>query len=409
MGAQVIWCGSKRGMVGLGLAAAVVLAGCQPGSVNLRELTGQKPVPVSQPAVKRPVTAQAKGEVIGNGPVRIALLTPKSLDGGAGRVGKELANASRLAVRDFGAGRLQLVIKDTRGQAAQSASLVAEARDEGASLILGPLLSANVSSAASVSRPSNIPMIAFTSDTARAGVGTYLLSFSPEADVQRTLNYGISLGANRVVALLPNDAYGAIVERTLRRTYDAARSAQVVSVIKYARNSNSIAEAARSAALPLATANAIYIPEGGQVPSQILKTLRAAGTDLTGKQIMGSGQWEAIGLGDEALSGAVFASADKRNFNNFARRYRATYGSDPSVTAALGYDAVSLAAQLINRNKANPFTPAAIQSQSGFNGATGIFRFRANGRLLRGLAVSQIEKGRKIIVSPAPASFNRSG
>ncbi len=384
--------------------AAFMLSACQQGSLDLGDLAGQKPT-VTPQLPKRPITPNPQGEVVGNGPVRVTLLVPASMGGGAGAVGKQLRNAAKLAVRDFGSGRLQLVIKDTKGQAAQTASAVAQARDEGSSLVLGPLLSANVSSASSVANPSNIPLIAFSSDTARAGSGTYLLSFAPEADITRTLNYGISRGGTRVVALLPNNAYGAIVERTLRRTYDASGTGQVVSIIKYAGNSRAIEAAAKSAAVPLATANALYIPEGGQVPSLVLKSIISAGGNLTGKQVMGSGQWDGISLANSSLNGAIFAGADKRNFENFSSRYRSTYGSAPTVTAALGYDAVSLAAQLISRNQNNPFTAQAIQSRAGFNGATGIFRFKSNGQLERGQVVNQVQSGKKVIASPAPNNF----
>ncbi len=385
--------------------AALFLSACQPGSLDIGDLSGQKPKAVQPQLPKRAITPNPKGEVVGNGPVRVTLLVPSSMGGGAGAVGKQIRNAAKLAVRDFGAGRLQLVIKDTKGQAARSASAVAEARDEGSTLVLGPLLSANVSSASSVAGPASIPVIAFSSDTARAGSGTYLLSFAPEADISRTLNYGISRGGTRVVALLPNNAYGAIAERTLRRTYDASGTGQVVSVIKYAGNARAIEAAAKSAAVPLATANALYIPEGGQVPSLILKSILKAGGSTAGKQIMGSGQWDAINLANSSLNGAIFAGADKRNFANFSSRYRSTYGSTPTVTAALGYDAVSLAAQLIGRNQVNPFTAQAIQSSAGFNGATGIFRFKRNGRLERGQVVNQVQSGKKVIASSALNSF----
>lgn len=386
-------------------ASAFFLVACQPGSLDIGDLAGQKPKVVQPQLAKRPITPEARGEVVGNGPVRVTLLVPSSMSGGGGAVGKQLRNAAKLAVRDFGAGRLQLVIKDTKGQAAESANVVSQARDEGSSLILGPLLSANVSSASSIARPAAIPMIAFSSDTARAGSGTYLLSFAPEADIERTLNYGISRGGTRVVALLPNNAYGAIAERTLRRTYDSSGTGQIVSIVKYAGNAKAIEAAAKSAAVPLATANALYIPEGGQVPSIILKSIADAGGNLTGKQIMGSGQWDGISLSNSSLNGAIFAGADKRNFESFSSRYRSAYGSTPSTTAALGYDAVSLAAQLISRNQANPFTAQAIQSRAGFNGATGIFRFKTNGQLERGQVVNQVASGKKIIASPAPNSF----
>ena len=44
---------------------------------------------------------------------------------------------------------------------------------------------------------------------------------------------------------------------------------------------------------------------------------------------------------------------------------------------------------------------------SGFSGVDGIFRFRADGNVERGLAVLEIERSGAKIVSPAPETFEQ--
>jgi len=336
--------------------------------------------------------------------VRVALLLPLSAGGGGGIAGKQIANAAKLAMRDFGANRLQLVIKDTKGQASSAQSLTSEALAEGASLVLGPLFSANVSSASAITEPSNKPLIAFSSDTNRARAGVYLLSFAPQDDIARTLNFGIGQGGNRIVALLPQSAYGNLAERELQRVA-AASGSTITAVARYKRETNSINEAARSVVQQLNESNGLYIPEGGTVPALLMKSLKAAGFKPNGHRIMGSGQWDTIDKRDPIFEGAVYAGADKSNFTAFASRYKASFGSEPSSTAALGYDAVSLSAELLRRSAVQPFTRQAIQSPSGFSGSTGLFRFLANGRLQRGLVVYQVRGGQAVVASPAPTSF----
>ena len=354
----------------------------------------------------RPLTAKVEGESVGSGPIRVAMLLPKSASGAAGLAGTELANAAKMAMQDFAGGRFQLVIKDTRGQPSEAASLAFQARDEGATLVLGPLFSANVSSASAVTEPAKIPMIAFSSDIARARPNVYLLSFAPDADIRRTLRYGFSSGANRVVALLPQSSYGRLAEKEMRSVYDQL-GGQIVSVVRYPRDAEAITEAARSVAQAAKDANAIYIPEGGRVPALVLNALKKAGVRLRDKLVMGSGQWTSTSNRNSVLNGAIYAGADKTNFQTFAERYKQTYGNDPTVTAALGYDAISLTAELIRRSAQAPFSAQNIQSRSGFRGATGIFRFEADGRLQRALVVNRIEAGQPVIISPAPSGFVR--
>ena len=383
-----------------------LLVGCQPGTFDIAGTSGNgNRVSQQQALPKNPALSQnVNGEKIGSGPIRVALLVPATAAGGGGVAGKQIANAARLAMQDFGANRFQLVIKDTKGQASTAQSKTSEALQEGASLVLGPLFSGNVSSASAVSEPSKKPMIAFSSDTNRARAGVYLLSFAPQDDVARTINFGISRGSNRIVALLPQSAYGNLVERELRRVATQS-GANVTAIARYKQEANSIIEAARSVALQVNESNAIFIPQGGKIPTLVIKTLKQSGVQFNGQQIMGSGQWESVDIKEPALEGAIFAGAEKSNFAQFSNRYQTKYGAVPTMTAALGYDAVSLAAELVRRKTIQPFSPAAIQSSAGFTGVTGLFRFKANGRLQRGLVINQIQGGQRIIASPAPRSF----
>jgi len=380
----------------------LLLAACQQGGLGGLSPNGQvKP----QTQAKLPILSpQVKGEAVGSGPVRVALLVPKSAPGGGGIVGKQLAQAAKMAMSDFGGGKLQLVIKDTKGQAATAQILTSEAIREGASMVLGPLFSGNVSSASAITEPAKRPMVAFSSDQKRARPGIYLLSFPPQDDIARTISQGISLGANRIIAVLPQSAYGNLAEQQLRQTANA-NGATVVAVTRYGKGENDAITAARSIALNTGTANGIYLPEGGNMPILILKTLKKSGAVINQLQVMGSGQWESVNVKDKVLERAIFAGADKRNFVPFANRFQSLYGVVPNINAGLAYDAVAMAAKLVRDNPRNPFTRRAIESPAGFSGVTGVFKFRSNGRISRSLVVNQIRNGRVELLSAASRNF----
>ena len=107
----------------------------------------------------------------------------------------------------------------------------------------------------------------------------------------------------------------------------------------------------------------------------------------------------------QPVQGAWFAAPDNAGFNAFAGRYRAKYGSEPTRIASLAYDAVSLAAALARTQGAQRFADRTLTTPSGFNGADGVFRFRADGVNERGIAVYQVSAGTATAVSPAPKSF----
>ena len=106
-----------------------------------------------------------------------------------------------------------------------------------------------------------------------------------------------------------------------------------------------------------------------------------------------------------ALQGAWFAAPENGGFNQFAERYRAKFGSDPTRIATLAYDATMLATALARSQGPQRYSDSVLTNPSGFNGADGVFRFRPDGQNERGLSVLQINNGATTVVSPAPRSF----
>ena len=247
--------------------AMLTIAACQSGGVGfgLPEVTQPQP----------PTTAElpeAKGEVVGRGDVRVALLLPISAPGNAAQIAGELKNAALLAMEDWGMETLQLVIKDTLGTPNGAVDAASEASAEGASLALGPLFSGNVTAVTGVLRPAGRTIIAFSSDSRAAGNGVYLGSFLPETVIDRTLSYAVSSGQRDIVAILPNGGIGNIAEAQIRKTLSRT-GGRLVGVARYDYNDASVEAAIEEIAPLVAEAQAIFIPDGGSTPGGATTTL----------------------------------------------------------------------------------------------------------------------------------------
>lgn len=379
------------------LAAGLLLSSCQTGSLGVD----------SGPSTSQltpTLTANPSGEVFGQGKIRVALLLPKTAPGNGAKVAQEIRNGALLALQDFGENSIQLVIKDTIGQAATAQTKASEAVGEGASLILGPVFSANVSAASAMTQPAGRPIMAFSTDASVARRGVYLMSFTPQDDVRRIISFAASQGRRSVVAFLPNNAYGSVVEGTLRQV--AGRSGMaIVHIARYERSGPGIEQAVRDAATMLEGADSIYIPEGGGVPGAIMGSIKRLRLSMDGKQILGSGRWESVKLSDRLLAGAMYPGRDITKFGSFSSRYESTYSVKPGVSAALGYDAVTLSVDLIRKHRENAFKPNVLENSNGFAGISGIFRFRKQGTAERGLAIYQVTNGLGQLLVPAPGSF----
>src|SRR5215472_12028723 len=93
---------TRRELVGGGLA--LTLAGCNSSGVDF---SGGAPGVTPPPTAGGPTV----GETLGSGPIRVGLILPLTQDGGPSPIGVSMRNAAQLAIEDFGASYITLMIE----------------------------------------------------------------------------------------------------------------------------------------------------------------------------------------------------------------------------------------------------------------------------------------------------------
>ena len=348
--------------------------------------------------------APASGSSFGTGPVKIGLILPLTQNSGPSVVGASLRNAAELAVTEMGGADVTVLVKDDRSSADGARAAAEAAIAEGAELIVGPLFAQGVRETGRVARAANKPVIAFSTDASAAGGGVYLLSFLIESYVDRIVDFAASKGKKSAAVLAPQNDYGNVALAAFQ-TAAARRDIRVMAIERYA--AGGAAAAAQKIAGLAGQIDLLFIPEQAEAMPAVAQALTANGVDGRKAQLVGTGLWnDPRVLKLPALQGAWFAAPENGGFNAFAGRYRAKYGSDPTRIATLSYDAVSLAAALARSQGSQRYAPNVLTNASGFNGADGVFRLRADGLNDRGLAVLQISNGSANVVSPARRSFS---
>ena len=389
-----------RGALVAGLAA--FLSACGGGMPSIDIFNNQSSPP--------PATDQGSQGAIGNGQIKVGLLLPLSAPGNAGLAGQSMRNAAELALTEFNNPNIQLLVKDDGGSAQGAQQAAQQALDEGAEIILGPLFAQSVTPAGQIARSRGVPLIAFSTDSNVAGRGVYLLSFLPESDVDRITEYAIAQGRRSFVALVPDNAYGSVVEAEFKQVV-ARKGARVIALERYpADGGGRTGDAARQIAQAASRADALFIPDSGEGVAAVTQALAANGLNLKRLQALGTGLWDDPRIfQDAATEGGWFPAPDSAGFRAFATRYRTKYGQEPVRTATLAYDAVALIAALVKTQGAKRFAPETLTNASGFAGIDGVFRFRADGTNQRGLAVLKATPSGGQVIAPAPRTFGGSG
>ena len=379
--------------------ALLALAACS-GSFSTSDLA-----PGSAPSAP---PSQA-GSNIGEGKVKVGLILPLSASGNAAVAGQSMRNAAEMALAEFNNPDLQLIVKDDAGSAAGAQQAAQQVLDEGAEIILGPLFALTVGPVGQVARARNIPVIAFSTDTNVAARGVYLLSFLPESDVDRIIGYAAGQGRRSFAALVPDNAYGTVVEAAFKQQV-GRRGGRVVALERYPLDKTQMQGPVRNVATAARAADAIFLPDGADAVPTIVQTLTLGGIDTKRVQLLGTGLWEDAQIfSNPALEGSWYAGPDSTGFRSFSGRYRSRYSQDPVRTASLAYDAVALVAALAKTQGQQRFSEAVLTNSSGFTGIDGLFRFRPDGTNQRGLAVMKVAPAGGQIISPPPKSFTGSG
>jgi len=348
---------------------------------------------------------------------RLALLLPFSTS--SSRLAQEaqsMYRAAEMAVFDRDGEDVLLIALDTKGTEAGALSATKAAVKAGADVILGPILANNVKASSREARRTKTPLIAFSTDQTVAGNGTYLLSFPPEAEVERVVDYVSSTGATRFAFLGPDSAYG----RRVKSAYESkvrANFGEVTASETYQGNDISVmqtpaqklaayyaqgeAQAKANGGITPMSFEAILLPEGGTALRSLAPLLPYYEVDPAKVQFMGTSQWaDPDTVREPALNRGVFAGPDKDTQQVFLDAYDRTYGETATNLASLAYDAVMVGAFVADGDPKRRYDRA--ENPEGFYGVDGLVSFDADGKPDRGLAVYQIKNGRFVILDPAP-------
>ena len=308
---------------------------------------------------------------------------------------------------------ITLIQKDTGGTPEGAQRAAQAAVSEGAELILGPLLVGEVTAVAPIARQRGIPVVAFSSVSTAAGQGVFLMSFLPEEEISNIVKHSVSSGNRNIAAIIPQSQYGAIIERALNSAA-AQHGAQIAAIERYPRSQTGVsAPAARLAgAINAGSRNiqALVIPEGGPMLTALSSALLQGGLTPGRVQTLGTGLWDDPTTKTVPLAvGGRYAGVDPQLIAQFENRYQQAYGDKPPRLASLTYDGVSLAVALAgsgNQAGGPRFTAARLTNSQGFKGVNGLFRFRQDGRVERGLAILQVNSTGVSVAAPGPSRFN---
>lgn len=373
----------------LALMACAGLAGCQ--ASNLGE--GVSASNSGLPALG--------SSTYGSGPVQVTMLLPT--DAALRKKAADIADGAKLALDDLGGGQLRIDFQASASTSGQAASKVQAASAAGAKLIIGPATNEEVSriiSGTSLPRPPILALVANNS----AG-GTHIWPLYGDAIDSALEGVGVAVAAKQKNIVVVHEA-GFPAENLLRlREGISLKGGTTIGFVPYPASGINLRAAFAKGQVVFAKANTIVLLGGGNAIGEVIDILAAGEFGQSIATAIATSLIPEEIYKRPSAQGLMVAIPSTSDVSVIADRFRAKYGREPSYDAAIGYDSIAIAAGLVRSGGADAITVANLTSSQGFRAATGLFRFRPDGRIERRMIVHRIEDGRLKIIQEEGEGF----
>ncbi len=312
---------------------------------------------------------------------------------------------------------IETIVKDTRSDAAQSATVAAELLGEGISFLITPGDADPSIAAGQLAQEAQVPAMSWfgSSPVLPGAVGEFMFSnaFGDNAQARVLANYATQQGYTTAYTLgSPDSAYTSNLPRYFAEAF-TSNGGTIVGEGTYTMgqpNFNVIADEIKALnPAPDVIMTPAYEPD---FPT-FLKAIRGAGinTPVLGTDGIDSPTTLALG---ETAEGVVYTTAgvlaNEGVMGEFFTKYNAKYGKDPeAIFAVTGYELGKvLEAAVTNAQSCDPVAiKDAITNLEGVQGITGKIGFKGGDRMaIREIALIKVTGGARelvevVIVDPA--------
>lgn len=373
----------------------------------------------------------------------VAMLLP--LSGKASTYGQGLKNAAMMAIEDAGNSRLTVRFYDTQSSPEGADSAVRQAINEGNVLILGPLMSAEVSAAERIASSYNIPLISFSTSPEVLKHGVYTLGLLGSEQSERIIAYAASQNRRKIALLIPDTSAGINLAKAALKSA-AANNGEIVKIAFYPPETLDFGEIVktmtdyetRSAEVNKIKSKLTVLAEAGDASAarelkQLKTTYTAGEVDFdavlipeTGSRLksaaamfgyydvsypdvlfLGTTVWENTNLSKETtLYHGVYPEMSRVHNDYFNKKYQDYFGEAPNQLYSFAYDGIALASALSRKNSDN--LNELITAEDGYIGINGAFRIMTDGTNRHALNIMEVTADGPKVLNKAPKKFTDS-
>tara|TARA_A100001015_G_scaffold318349_1_gene438001 strand:- start:988 stop:2142 length:1155 start_codon:yes stop_codon:yes gene_type:complete len=336
--------------------------------------------------------------------VKIGLLVP--LTGENAEIGKQIIKATRLALKDINSNKLEIFPKDTQSNPNQTLRSAYELKNIGINLIIGPVFYENL---AYLDEAKNITFLSFTNKTLNLPKNVISTGINSTSQLNTINKFLQQNEIKKTIFLVPNLNYDLEVKKGIKESkiknlkqyfYEiepTKLTKQIEEITNYQiRKQNLIDEITRlensddpnkerkiknlEKRYTIGNVNfdSVIIADFDESLKSVITSLLYTDVSPKNKYFITFNQWFDESLLIETASQPIYyPSINKKNLEQFKKKFFKQFNENPNHLSLLSYDLVGLIYYLSLKNNMIEIDKA-FKAKNSFKGKIGIFEIEDN-------------------------------
>jgi hypothetical protein len=350
--------------------------------------------------------------------VKIGLLVP--LSGENAEIGKQIVKATRLAIKDINSDKLEIFPKDTQSDPKKTLRSAIELNNIGIKLVIGPVFYENL---VYLDEVKDLTFLSFTNKTLDLPKNVLSAGINSTSQLNTIKKFIELYEIEKTIFLIPNLNYDLEIKQGIKKSkvknlkqyfYDIEptkltkqiekitkyeiRKQNLIDEIKRLENSDNpnkereIEKLEKKYTIGNVNFDSVVIADFDESLKSVITSLLYADISPKNKYFITFNQWFDKSLLDETASQPIYyPSINKKNLDEFKKKFLKKFNESPNHVSLLSYDLVGLIYYLSLKNDTAEINKS-FDSKNSFKGKIGIFDIEDN-KINHRLNFYKIENG----------------
>ena len=350
--------------------------------------------------------------------VKIGLLVP--LSGENAEIGEQIIKATRLALKDINSEKLEIFPKDTQSDPNKTLRSAIELKELGINLVIGPVFYQNL---AYLDEVKDLTFLSFTNKTLDLPKNVISTGINSTSQLNTIKIFIEQNEIKKTIFLIPNLNYDLEIKQGIKKSkvktlkqyfYDiepTKLTKQIEKITNYEiRKQNLIDEITRlensddpnkerkiknlekKYTIGNVNFDSVIIADFDESLKSVITSLLYTDVSPKDKYFITFNQWfDKSLLKETALQPIYYPSVNKKNLDEFKRKFLKKFNENPNHISLLSYDLVGLIYYLSLKNDITEINKA-FNAKNSFKGKIGIFDIEKN-KINHRLNFYKIENG----------------